>query len=125
VSQDLVQERRRKRYEEESLLQVTYYTKRKRKTEDLQIIYKDKSLKKFYGKPYEHKFDNLDRGCDLQAIDQFSNVGGSDAAVVGLNYGEIHNHKQSLAIESNYISEIGKICLTSETNPKVLIELVS
>jgi hypothetical protein len=66
ISQDLGQERRKKRYEEESLLQAKYYIKRKKETENLQTIYKDNSLKMFYCKPYECKFDNLDRGRDLQ-----------------------------------------------------------
>jgi hypothetical protein len=64
----------------------------------------------------------LDCECEAQTINQFTHVDGPDAAAWGLNYGEIQNHRQSSAIESNYISEIGKICLTSETDPKVLAE---
>jgi hypothetical protein len=81
-------------------------------------------LKTFYGKPYERKNDDLDRGCDLQTINQFSDQDGLDAAAGGLNYGEIHNHRQSSTIECNENSVIGTISLDSEKGLKNYAEEV-
>jgi hypothetical protein len=81
-------------------------------------VYKDKSLKTYYGKPYGGKYDNLDRGCEIQTIDQFIDGDGLDTAAVGLNYEEIHNHKQSSNIECKLNSVIGTISLDLEKGLK-------
>jgi hypothetical protein len=67
----------------------------------LQTFIKDKSLKKFYGKPYEGKCGDLDRGCLLQAINQFSDIGGSDAAADDENLFSTQILRQSSATECN------------------------
>jgi hypothetical protein len=85
--------------------------------------YKRRLMKMFIDSNF--KFENLDCGCEDRIINQFSNVGRSDAAVVDLYHGAIHDRKQSSSTESNNCSEIGKICLISEKNPKVPLDLIS
>jgi hypothetical protein len=94
----LVEERRKRRYEKESQLQAKFYVSRKKKEENLRTVFKDKSLKKFYDKLYERKCNDLDCGCDLQTINQFSDVDGSDAAADNDNFGQGQNCRQSLEI---------------------------
>jgi hypothetical protein len=53
---------------------VKHFEKIRTDSEDVQMRIKDGPQKIFYGKPYERRFDNLDRGCDLQVIDQCSDV---------------------------------------------------
>jgi hypothetical protein len=60
VNQDLVRERRKLRYEEEKCLYEVFVIKQKEKEEKFQMIIKDISLKGFYGRSYEGKYDNLD-----------------------------------------------------------------
>jgi hypothetical protein len=64
ISQKLVQERRRSRYEEERYLYEIFVINQRDKEEKFQATVKDKSLKVFYGKPYERKYDDLDCGRD-------------------------------------------------------------
>jgi hypothetical protein len=60
----------------------------------------------FYGKPYERKCDDLDCGCDLQAINQFSDVDGLDAAAGEGNLFSTQILRQSSAIESTPFSAL-------------------
>jgi hypothetical protein len=121
VSQELVQVRRKKRYEEDNLIQQTFYVSKKK---ELQIIYKGLSLKKYYGKPCERKYDDLDRGCDEQTIDQSSDVDNLGVTVEGINLESLQTLKQSPAIECNNILVIGNSSLRSEKDLKSYAEEV-
>jgi hypothetical protein len=66
VSQELVRERRKIRYEEEKYLYEVFVIRQKEKEEKFEVVIKDRTLKEFYGKPYECKYDILDSEHDMQ-----------------------------------------------------------
>jgi hypothetical protein len=63
VDQEMVLVRRRRRYQEDSLIYVEHVKSKKENV--IQATFKDYSLKSFYGKPYERKQENL--GCERDA----------------------------------------------------------
>jgi hypothetical protein len=124
ISQELVQERTRSRYEEEKFLYTEFVINQKKKEEKFQTTVKDKSLKKCYGKPYESKYDNLDCGRDTQCINQFSAVGGSGVAADEDNLFSTQIPRQNPATECINYSVIGTTSLISGKNPKNYTEEV-
>jgi hypothetical protein len=126
MSQELVNERRKLRYEEgKKLIKKYYFDQNEKKETILQTVYKDATQKCFYGKLRELKLDVLDCECEAQTINHLSTVDGLDAAVEVKNL--IYNQilKQSSAIESNDNLVDGTICLASETDLRPPVEEVN
>jgi hypothetical protein len=73
----------------------------KEKEEKFQAIIKDKSLKEFYGKPYEHKYNNLDGKSDMRTINQSSDIDGSGVAAEDENLNSVQIPRQNPAVECN------------------------
>jgi hypothetical protein len=67
----------------------------------------------------------LDCGCDAQTINQSSAVDGTGVAAEGENLSQKQIGREYPAIECTPNLEIGTICLTSETNPKSLVDFIS
>jgi hypothetical protein len=112
INQEMVLDRRRRRYEEEKYLYERFVINQKEKKEAFQATSKDDSLKVFHGEPYECKCDDLVFERDARTIDQFSAVDGSDVAAEDDNLFHKQIRRQSSAIDCTSNSVIGITCLT-------------
>jgi hypothetical protein len=124
INQEMVLDRRRRRYEEEKYLYMKFVISQKEEAEIFQATIKDDSLKVYYGKSYEHKYGDLGYESDARIIDQFSVVDGSGVAVEDENLSQKQIRRQSPAIECIPVLTIGTTSLTSGTSPNNCAEEV-
>jgi hypothetical protein len=78
--------------------------------------------KKYYSEPREYRSETEDSECEWQTIYHHSNVDQSLGAADTKVELKTLNGRQSRIVEGISNSTDGKICLTSETSPKILIE---
>jgi hypothetical protein len=123
INQEMISERREKRYQEEKFLYGEFVISRREK-KIIKTTFKDVSLKSYYGKPYESKYESLGYERDERTFDQSSSVDGSDVAAESEYSAQNRICRQNSAIECTNSSMIGTTSLTSGTNPNDYAEEV-
>jgi hypothetical protein len=121
INQQMVEEKRSKRYQEERILYETFILSRKEE-KTTQVIYKGLNLKTNYCRPSDRKYNDSGYERDARTFDQSSAVVESDGAAENANLYVLQICKQTSVDECTPCSVIGTTSLTSGTNQKICAE---
>jgi hypothetical protein len=120
ISQEMVLDRRKKRYQEEHLIYHEHVLSTREKVISMKV--KDGSLKSCYVEPNERRQADLSCESETQTLDQppavVASVGAAEQSVIINNY----NGRQSAGDECTPILMVGTNSLDSVTDPKKVAE---